>query len=372
MLPRAAVLLLLTLSTLLVNLPGLAPPTARAQPRPPLDVVVALDLTTLDDTARAAASMLVGGLDPARDQAALVGFGEHGFLDAQLTSDLGAVRRLIARRESSNRASLEGALVTAQQELASVRARPGSIRVLVLFTDGRAHDREVARVRAEQLKAAGVVIASFGLGAEPTVGYLRSISSDRAIAALPPTADGVNTLLSALALGMAAAPTPVPPTPVPEAPIEPAGDLRAQLVLAAEPQGNGLWLFSRLPLPQPARIDGDGALLATCLAFYHWRDDALVRSDVYRCGREVRSPDRPITATLVEGDDGGVRVRAVGGAILDPAVAQVELDLAGGVVLLRHRDGRDGYLFPLVADATPLAVRALSADGAVLSEIALP
>jgi len=150
------------------------------------------------------------------------------------------------------------------------------------------------------------------------------------------------------------------------------GELRTERVLAAEPQGSGLWLVSRLPLPQPARLDGDGALLATCLAFYHWRDDALTRGDVYHCGREVLSPERPITATLVEGDDGGVRVRAVGGAILDPAVAQVELDLAAGVVLVRHRDGRDGYLFPLVPDATPLAVRALSAEGAVLSEIALP
>ncbi len=147
------------------------------------DIVLALDTSTSMTglkltSAVLAAKLFLTEVDPGRDRVGLVAFDSVARREHSLTGDLAAVGRSLDALRVSEGTYLEGGLREAWVEL-SLRARPGSQRVVVLLSDGQPTVGSAAGAvaQAEAMKRDGLTLFSIGLGADVDAGLMRQLAS---------------------------------------------------------------------------------------------------------------------------------------------------------------------------------------------------
>jgi Mg-chelatase subunit ChlD len=152
------------------------------------DVVLLIDASTsmreLDgavakiDAARRAAHELIELLQLGRDRAAVIEFHSVPHLIVPLTANAGALHEAVDAIATATGTRIDLALDAAAEEL-RVAARRGSVRVVLLMTDGRpaAGGTEAVLAQATALKQEGTVIYVVGLGADVDADLLRRVAS---------------------------------------------------------------------------------------------------------------------------------------------------------------------------------------------------
>ncbi len=144
-----------------------------------LDVVLAVDTSSSMAgpagsgqsklvAAQMAARLLLGYLDPARDQAGLVTFDQVARLRHELTHDTAAVSQAVASLSLGQQSRIDAGLAAAHQELESPRHSDANQSAIILFTDGLANPVpvEAAVLEADAARAAGIVVAVLGWGSD--------------------------------------------------------------------------------------------------------------------------------------------------------------------------------------------------------------
>jgi hypothetical protein len=200
-------------------------PTATVPPSPTppcvpssqaVDVAIILDTSTSMsentrpggtnklDAAIDAAKALVGLLKlPDADQATVIWFNTSSAVAAPLTSDaqalLDALDTLPGTQASGTR--IELGLADGLAELSSARHRPASNRAMILVSDGKVGETSVDAVLAAagQVKAAGIVLWTVGLGVDADQALLRQAASTPAQFRYAPDTDSLRLLYEEIA-----------------------------------------------------------------------------------------------------------------------------------------------------------------------------
>ena len=155
----------------------------------------------------AAARAFVELLDLPNDQAALVRFDNEALLAQPLTGDREALLRALDQLAPGRGTRIDLGLELALGELSGERHAEGNNRVIVLLTDGRntGADDSVVLERAQEAKAAGVLIYSIGLGDDVDAALLAQVSSGKGYAFLAPTASELEAIYREIAYTIACA-----------------------------------------------------------------------------------------------------------------------------------------------------------------------
>ena len=132
-----------------------------------MDTSSSLRGTDPEDYRSVGAVGLVENLSPRSDiKIGVVSFDKNGELAQQMTSDRDKVVQALRAMPRSGSTNLAAGIFTALEEL-KVRGRPGSSRVIMLFTDGKSN-RKQAHVAALQANTQGVTIQTLLLGSNRT------------------------------------------------------------------------------------------------------------------------------------------------------------------------------------------------------------
>jgi Mg-chelatase subunit ChlD/sugar lactone lactonase YvrE len=128
--------------------------------------------------ARSAALNFVGQLDYGLNQIGLVTFSSEAVLVQPLTNDPRALIRIIPSLGDEGATSMFGAMLVADKEFDSPRARPGVRQVIVLLTDGQPTDGygEIITL-ADAFRQAGREVYTIGLGLDVARGFLRQLAT---------------------------------------------------------------------------------------------------------------------------------------------------------------------------------------------------
>jgi|GEM_PF-5344197 len=131
------------------------------------DVVLVLDTSGSMEgaplaSAKGAVQQFFDQLDPTLDQIALVTFNSFAAIEVPLGQDFEGVRRAVVPLEARGGTAIDSGLAMAQRVLRD--KRPGSIPIVVLFSDGISNPNAALQV-ANSLKLEGTRIISIGLGA---------------------------------------------------------------------------------------------------------------------------------------------------------------------------------------------------------------
>ncbi len=158
------------------------------QRRPPLDLLLALDLSSSMDQAGAdgrsklsaaiqASAGLVDLLDWQRDRMALVGFSAGSRLLSPFGSDPAALPGVLDGLASAEGTRIDLGLGEARRAW-QAGDRPGARRVLILLTDGRQDggQEQAALAEAGLLRDAGVALYAVGLGPDHDAQLLAAIA----------------------------------------------------------------------------------------------------------------------------------------------------------------------------------------------------
>ena len=128
-----------------------------------IDTSKSLKKTDPDDFRSTGAIGLIESLSSKSDiQMGVVTFDSEGELALPLTSDRGEVVRTLGEMKRAGGTNIAAGILTALDELER-NARPGSSRVIMMFTDGQSSRRK-AREAARTAQADGVTIQSLLLG----------------------------------------------------------------------------------------------------------------------------------------------------------------------------------------------------------------
>jgi hypothetical protein len=151
----------------------------------PADVVLVVDASVSVagaklDAERAAALAFVDAMRPGGDQAAVVAFNVAAQPVIPLTADRAAVRAALARIVAAPGTRADHGLDQAIAEVTGPRHRSGSVAAILLFSDGQQYeDPAAARAAAERARAAGVLVYTFGFGADADEGLLVDLAGAR-------------------------------------------------------------------------------------------------------------------------------------------------------------------------------------------------
>lgn len=129
------------------------------------------------DAAKAAAGAFLRFLQLPYDRAAAVGFNETATLASGLSGELDRLDKALVSLSTATGTRIDRGLEAAAAELAVAR-RPGALPVVILLTDGLQNgDAAPVRRAAEDLKAAGALIYTIGLGDEVDRALLEQAAS---------------------------------------------------------------------------------------------------------------------------------------------------------------------------------------------------
>ena len=132
-----------------------------------MDTSTSLRNTDPQDFRSAGAIGLVENLSPRSDiKIGVVGFDGNGELVQAMTSDRGRVAEALRNMPRSGSTNLAAGIATALKEL-ETHGRPGSSRIIMLFTDGQSNRRQ-AHGAAVKAHAQGVTIQTLLLGSSRT------------------------------------------------------------------------------------------------------------------------------------------------------------------------------------------------------------
>lgn len=136
-----------------------------------MDTSTSLRKTDPKDFRSGGAVGLVEHLSPRSDiKIGVVSFDRNGELAQPMTSDRSKVIRTLQELPRSGSTNLAAGIFTALKEL-ETHGRPGSSRVIMLFTDGQSN-RKKAHGAAVQAQAQGVVVQTLLLGSSKTGGEI--------------------------------------------------------------------------------------------------------------------------------------------------------------------------------------------------------
>lgn len=142
---------------------------------------------------------------PDRDQAAIVTFNADATLRTPLTSDRGALDRVLARITLAQQTRIDRGLAVAHAALTDrARRRPDHRPVLILLTDGRANPVpvEVAVAEADAIKAEGITVFTIGLGTpvDLDIEALTAMASRPSYAFVSPNGEDLEAIYQAIAV----------------------------------------------------------------------------------------------------------------------------------------------------------------------------
>ncbi len=130
-----------------------------------MDTSLSLTKTDPDDFRSAGAVGLVKGLSPKSDtKIGVVTFDKTGALALPMTSDRGKVVRVLQELSRSGKTDIAGGIFAGLAEL-DKNGRPGSSRVIMLFTDGKSNRRKAIDAMI-QAQSQGITIQTLLLGSD--------------------------------------------------------------------------------------------------------------------------------------------------------------------------------------------------------------
>ena len=132
-------------------------------------------------------------------------FNSQVTLVQPLTNDLDALLGALAGLQTGQGTRIDLGIDSAAEELVGSRTAPGSNRVMVVLTDGRATGVEdsVVRARAEAARQAGIAIYTVGLGTDVDATALGEIASGPGYAFLAPSPDQLEQIYRDIAYTIA-------------------------------------------------------------------------------------------------------------------------------------------------------------------------
>ncbi len=126
--------------------------------------------------AKVAAKFFIGLLNPSLDRSGLVSFNNTATLNQVLTYNQTTVQSAIDTLKALGQTAIGSGINTANNELTS-HGRNGTARVEILLSDGNENLGSNPINRANEAKAAGIVIYTIGLGASVDASLLQQIAS---------------------------------------------------------------------------------------------------------------------------------------------------------------------------------------------------
>jgi Mg-chelatase subunit ChlD len=134
------------------------------------------------DTIKSIAREFVHQADPSYNQLTLTTFNHKATLVAELSHDFSRVEAGIDAMQAEGGTNIASGIISATDELLSIRHRPNAKTVLILITDGKAKtsaDRQASIDAAEYARNAGVYIVTIGVGSGDSV-FLSELASFKA------------------------------------------------------------------------------------------------------------------------------------------------------------------------------------------------
>jgi hypothetical protein len=126
--------------------------------------------------AKVAAKFFVGLLNPSSDRSGLVSFNNTATLNQGLTYNQTAVQSAIDTLKALGQTAIGGGISAANNELTS-HGRNNSVWIEILVTDGNENLGSDPVSRANEAKAAGIVIYTIGIGADADQSLLQQIAT---------------------------------------------------------------------------------------------------------------------------------------------------------------------------------------------------
>jgi Mg-chelatase subunit ChlD len=151
--------------------------------------------------AQAAAIAFVGLLDLPGDHAAVVTFDGEARLAQALTGSRARLLEALVALRTERGTRLDLALQLALGELTGSRARRGSVRAIVLLTDGRPQPgtEHAVLAAAEDARGEGVTVFAIGLGEDVDSELLRHVATDPSRYYQAPGEDGLRAIYDRIA-----------------------------------------------------------------------------------------------------------------------------------------------------------------------------
>lgn len=171
---------------------------------PPLDIVLLIDASTsMRSATRAGRSKIDAALEAAdlpirlvggRSRLAIVSFNTEATQLVELTGDRGRLKAALAALRTREGSRLDAGLRAARHALEA--SPPGTERRVVGLTDGRPSPStpDDVRAAAAELRAAGIVLDTIGLGEDLDAALLREIASDAARYHAAPDAEDLGAI----------------------------------------------------------------------------------------------------------------------------------------------------------------------------------
>lgn len=183
-----------------------------------IDVAAIVDRSVLDSDVRRSVRRFLEQLNEESDQVALITYGAYGDRNVRLTNEFGRIRATLDGIKGGGVARLAPAIFEGIQELISARARAGSRRVMLIWTDGRVEDRDAAEEMANIARDNDVTVYTLGMG-NADDNYLEDIADDNDFYFEDPDSEEFARIYSEVAPQAEPTATPVlSPTPVPVPP----------------------------------------------------------------------------------------------------------------------------------------------------------
>ena len=150
--------------------------------------------------ARTAALEFVGQLDYSLDQVGLISFSTNVKLVQGLTSNPRDLIRAIPDLGDDSGTNMLDAVVMANDEFVSPRARPEARKVIILLTDGQPNSgAELLLAYAQEYRATGRAIYAIGLGLDVDRNFLQAMVSDPSFYFDAPTEYDLSRIFDAVA-----------------------------------------------------------------------------------------------------------------------------------------------------------------------------
>lgn len=149
----------------------------------PLDAVLLMDRSSsmaggaIED-ARRAALAFVAAVDLSRSRIAVASFAQRASIDQALSRDPSRLERAIGDLVAQGDTNISAGLVQAASALARGGAEPGTVKAVILLTDGRdRYGADAVRRQATVLRRSGIQLVTVGLGFDVDRSLLEEIAT---------------------------------------------------------------------------------------------------------------------------------------------------------------------------------------------------
>lgn len=150
--------------------------------------------------ARSAVMEFIGQLDYSRHQVGLISFSSDVDLVQGLTGNPRSLIRAVPNLGDDSGTNMLGAVMLADDEFASSRARPGARQALIILSDGRPNDGiSEINTYATAFRRAGREVYTIGLGQDVDRRFMRSIATEPGYYFEAPTEYDLTTVYEAIA-----------------------------------------------------------------------------------------------------------------------------------------------------------------------------